>query len=108
MGYALSAAADFVLAIAAFDVAAIAAHGVFEHTISSTIFQQNFVQLFLVLTVITLVAWQMWFLRLEDGLTKLQKLPMTRPNEIQKKSILAWLCVGGVMAPHVFVFVYNG
>ena len=107
LGYALSAAAAFVLAIAAFDAAAICAHGVFEQAMPNTVFQQNFVQLFFVLTVFTLIVWQQWFLRLEDGLGKLQALPVTRTNEVQKKSILAWLCVGAVMAPHVFVFVYG-
>lgn len=57
MGYALSAAADFVLAIAAFDLGAIAAHDVFEQAMTSTLFQKEFVELFLIFAVVTLLAW---------------------------------------------------
>jgi hypothetical protein len=109
-GYTISAAADFVLAIAAFDLAALAAHDVFEQAMHQPVFRQNFVPLFLILFVFTAGAWSLCFLPMEN---KLAGLYRTAPVGAGVNGAIAtwffgsWAAVLLVAAPHIFAFVYR-
>lgn len=109
MGYELSAAADFVLAIAMFDLSAVGAHDVFEKAMTNTVFQKDFVALFLVFTIGTLFVWFAAFLRLEAYIEKLQISPQSADTRkrVRKFTIGSWALVAVVMAPHVFAFAYR-
>jgi hypothetical protein len=108
-GYALSAAADFILAIASFDLAALAAHDVFEKTVRDPILREKFVPVFIILFVITMALWAFLFLPLEDKLERVYKI--TPDGSLTGDSALyffgAWGSVVFIVAPHVLAFVYG-
>jgi len=109
MGYALSAAADFILAVATFDLGAIAGHHVFEKAMNATVFQRDFVELFICLLIISLVAWWACFLRLEDKITRLRRpgASASEQGKVKPLTVLSWMLVAAVMFPHAFAFLYK-
>lgn len=109
-GYSLSAAADFALALAAFDFSAIVAHKSFEKVITDITFRDSVIPMFATLFILTLIAWLIYFLPEEHRL-------LSRYDPIERKyksnaptgqMIIAWsfLCVFLVF--HIFPFLTAG
>ena len=69
-GYALSAAADFVLALMVFDLGALIAHDVFEAAIPSQFFRTFFFAHFVVLFCVSGILWSTVLLHLEHRLVR--------------------------------------
>lgn len=110
MGYELSAAADFVLAIFAFDLGAMAAGDVFKQAMHSTIFQKDFYTVFIILFIVTAVAWASGFLRLEHYIETVVAQNNPAPSFFKNPTYLKWCSWGAitfVMAPHIFAFAYR-
>src|SRR6516162_963001 len=69
-GYALSAAADFALALAAFDLVALVYSNVFAEVMRNKTFQHSFNPLEVTLFALTTITWMTLFLRLEHRMTQ--------------------------------------
>jgi hypothetical protein len=107
--YALSAAADFMLAVATFDVTAAAAHAPFEKVVRYQPFREDFVGLFLILFANTIVSWMVFFLPLEDRLINAYQ-PSSGGKFTGNAAIYffgSWFLVAALVAPHFFVFLYG-
>jgi hypothetical protein len=108
-GYMRSAAADFILAIVAFDLSALFAHDVFEKAMHDATFKQYFMQIFGLLFMVTLVGWAMIFIPLEGALEKNYKASRRRKLTGKGQMIFfgSWSLVLCITAPHVFAFLYS-
>ena len=106
MGYALSAAADFVLAVVVFDFGAIVTHKLFEGVAFSPFVQANFEEIFECFFLVTALLWGAYFLRTEDKITKLYQQLVTPKNTIERHVGISWALVFAIVASHVFTFVY--
>jgi hypothetical protein len=109
-GYALSAAADFVLALMVFDLGAVIAHDVFEAVIPSAFFRSCFIELFVILFCLSTILWATALLHIEHRLGQdydfgtrsyLNSAPMGL-------FLLAWMLVAALLSPHIFPFLYRG
>jgi hypothetical protein len=69
-GYALSAAADFILAISSFDLAALVAHDTFEKIVREPWFHQQFITIFVSLFCITMILWLLVIMPLEHRMSR--------------------------------------
>src|SRR5262245_40735688 len=65
-GYAVSAAPDFVLAVATFDFTAVVAHDVFEKVVRSTEVRDAFLNIFAIFFCLCLIFWMSLLLPWED------------------------------------------
>jgi hypothetical protein len=109
-GYALSAAADFALALAAFDLVALLSRNTFIEVMRNETFRQNFNGLEIALFCITLVAWLWPFLRLEHFMTQNYdfrnrcyingRLPMG-------SFLLGWGILATFLAGHILAYTYE-
>jgi hypothetical protein len=108
-GYKRSAAADFVLAIVAFDLSALFAHDVFEKAMHDETFKQNFLPIFGALFMITLIGWSAIFIRLEGALERNYKGARTNKLTGKGQAIFfgSWMLVIIIAAPHIFAFLYT-
>jgi hypothetical protein len=108
-GYALSAAADFALALAAFDLVALVYSNVFTEVMRNAVFKHSFNQVIIPLFCGTLVTWVCIFLRLEHR--------MTEGYDFQSKRYLTprpmgaflsgWTLLAVFLGMHIFAFVYE-
>ena len=108
-GYALSSAADFALAIAAFDIAMITAHKAFEKIVPHPDVQLLFVEIFTILTFVTLALWAKLFLYLEDRMTKQYDNEKGRyyPRFPVGSFFISWSCVVAIFCFHVLIFIWG-
>jgi hypothetical protein len=68
-GYALSAAADFALALAAFDLVALLYASVFAEVMRNEVFRESFNRMEIILFALTVIVWLWPLLRLEHQMT---------------------------------------
>jgi hypothetical protein len=107
--YALSAAADFMLAIVAFDLVALASHDTFEKAVRDSVLQEQFVIMFVVFFAGTTTCWYAISLKLEHE--------MTRGYSYSRKCyttgkpmglfLTGWAVVASVLCVHIFPFLYR-
>jgi hypothetical protein len=104
---ALSAAADFVLAVVVFDAGALAASGVFENAVREPLYRENFVAIFVGLLLVSLAAWAGIFLRLENKLAECYSSSAMSHREAWKNTyfFVSWFLVSFVVAPHLYFFI---
>jgi hypothetical protein len=107
--YALSAAADFMLAIMAFDLVVLASHHTFESVVRDSLLQEQFVTMFVVFFSGTTIFWYTLSLRFEHemnrGYSYLQKRYVQgRP---MGPFLVGWAVVAAVLCVHIFPFVYR-
>ena len=108
-GYALSAAADFALAIAAFDLAMIAANQSFEQIVPDPTFRVNFVLIFIISMCFTLLIWMTILLPVENIMAK--RYDHDSSTYRQERPVaylfLSWGLIAMIFSPHAFVFIYG-
>jgi hypothetical protein len=107
--YVLSAAADFVLAIMAFDLAAIAGHETFTKLVGDPSFQRSFVTMFLVFFIATAACWYLVSLPLEHRLSKGYSFEQKRYLRERPTGVFvtSWALVAAVLTGHLFPFFYR-
>jgi hypothetical protein len=108
-GYALSAAADFALALAAFDLVALIYGNVFAEVMRNEVFKHSFNPVIVVLFCATLVAWIWIFLSLEHRMTdgydfRLKRYVAPRP---MGAFLSGWTLLAVFLGMHIFAFVYE-
>jgi hypothetical protein len=108
--YAQSAAADFVLAIAAFDFGALPAYEFFKKVFTDPLYQGNPTMVFGTLFLITLTAWFLIFVPYEAKLSSLyishnDVAAVRRSGKFPYYFFIPWFLVLAVMAPHIYVFL---
>jgi hypothetical protein len=108
-GYALSAAADFALALAAFDLVALIYSSVFAEVMRNEIFKQSFNRVIVPLFLATLVSWICIFLNLEHRMTegydfRLKRYLAPRP---MGAFLSGWTLLGIFLGMHIFFFIYE-
>ena len=108
-GYALSAAADFVLAIAAFDLIALIYSGTFEEVVRNEVFRHSFIRLIVVLFSVTFFAWFTVFLSLEHKMSEGYDFDLNayigeRP---MGPFLLGWGLLAAFFGMHIFTFLYE-
>ena len=108
-GYAHSAAADFALAIAAFDLAMIAANQSFEQIVPDPTFRANFVLILIISLCLTIIIWSTILLPIENTMAKL--FDHNNCTYIHGRPVgyflLSWSLIGMIFSAHVFVFIYG-
>jgi hypothetical protein len=108
-GYALSAAADFALALAAFDLVALIYSNVFAEVMRNEVFKHGFNRVILPLFLLTLVTWICLFLRLEHKMA--EGYDFHRRRYIAARPMGAFLAGGSLLAfflaMHILAFVYE-
>lgn len=104
--YELTAASDFVLAIFAFDFAAIPAGEVFRQAMHSTDFREGYWVIFPSLLAFSLILWLRVFLPQEEKLAALVSSPITLPHQISRQFIGIWIGAVLLLSAHIFIFLY--
>ncbi len=108
-GYALSAAADFALALAAFDLVALIYSQVFSGEVHDPVLKASFVRLMVIFFVVTLGFWVTIFLSLEHKMT--EGYDFTRKCYTAGRPmgcfLSGWTLLVAFLAAHIFTFVYG-
>ena len=109
-GYALSAAADFILAVVAFDFGGLMAGDIYRSAISSPEFQKDFTHIFGICFLVTLVLWASLFITLEYKVSEgYDHKARTYVSKTHKKFFyFSWLAVAPVLAAHFYIFLSHG
>ncbi len=103
LGYELSAAADFALAITSFDLGALVEKNLFAEAMRSPVFKENFNPLMITLFGLTLIAWVTLFLQLEHRVAEGYDLGERRMGAF----LLGWGILATFLAAHILAFVYG-
>ena len=101
--YALSSAADFVLAIIAFDLVVAGGSEVFSTVPNSETIREHFTSVFIILFIVSFLMWALGSLPLEHRLSRYY-------NQSPKRNFYfgaSWVIVPFLMAPHILAFVYG-
>jgi hypothetical protein len=108
-GYALSAAADAALAIAAFDLAALVSNTVFSDVVRNPVIKQQFTIVIVILFCMVVIAWITVFLELEHRMT--EGYDFYRKEYVSRRPmgafLLGWALLAIFLTAHIFVFVYE-
>lgn len=105
-GYALSAAADFVLALIVFDLGAAAGHEIFSTLAPSEVLRHDFALVFLLFFTLSLISWLLYFVRNEQKLAEgySYRTHKYKAGPPMKDFLITWSVVGGLLAPHILTF----
>jgi hypothetical protein len=108
-GYALSAAADFALSLAAFDLIALIYSKVFSKVMRDEVFKESFTRLMVIFFVVTFGTWVTAFLSLEYRMTagydfKGKCYVVGRP---MGSFITGWTLLVTFLTVHIFAFIYE-
>lgn len=108
--YVLSAAADFILALVAFDLTALASYSAFKKVVSDSALQDWFGLVFVGLFCVTVLAWLWFFLPLEQRMVRGYSYDEGRyvSNKPTGIFVLSSVAVAVLLAFHIFPFVYGG
>jgi hypothetical protein len=109
-GYALSAAADFVLSLAAFDLIAIVYSSVFKQVVRDEVFRDDFVRLVVVFFVVTFGFWVTLFLGLEHRMTAGYDFPNKRyigGHRPMGAFLTGWTLLAVFLGTHILAFIYE-
>jgi|ERR1700722_2179944 len=108
-GYALSAAADFALSMAAFDLVALVYANVFAEVMRNETFHQNFNRIEVFFFCVTAIAWLVVFLPLEHRMT--EGYDFARKRYLRGRPMGAFLLGWGILAvflgTHIFAYLYE-
>lgn len=108
-GYALSAAADFALALAAFDLVALIYSQVFSSQVHDPTLRTSFIRLMVIFFAVTLGFWITVFLSLEHRMT--EGYDYARRRYINGRPmgffLSGWGLLVAFLAVHIFTFVYE-
>jgi glycerol uptake facilitator-like aquaporin len=108
-GYSLSAASDFILALIAFDLAALVSKEIFEKAIRFTVFKNGYINIFVIFFCVTALLWFTIFLKIERKMLEGYSFSNKRYNKTPIGLFLcAWVLVAIILASHIFVFLYRG
>lgn len=99
--YDLTAAADFVLAILAFDFTAMIAGDGFSAAVRSGWFREHFVTVMGLLFIVTFIAWSLGSLRLEKVLDDHYGVPGERNVYFG----ISWTLVAFLLGLNIYTFV---
>jgi len=108
--YILSAASDFVLALVAFDFAAIASYDTFKKVVSDNTLRDSFGPMFVAFLLLTLVLWLWVFMPLEGRMVRGYSYDEGRYISPKPTGlfVLSWVVVAALLAVHIFPFFYGG
>jgi hypothetical protein len=109
-GYALSAAPDFALALAAFDLIALLYRTSFIEVMRNETFRQSFNALEIFLFCVTLVAWIWPFLRLEHSMTRgydFHNRCYINGQSPMGAFLLGWTILAALLAAHILGYIYE-
>lgn len=108
-GYALSAAADFALALVAFDLVALVYSSVFSEVMRNEVFRQSFIRIIIILFVLTLTTWVTIFLGLEHRM--MAGYSFVRRRYVAPRPmgpfLLGWTLLAAFLGIHILAFVYE-
>ena len=108
-GYALSAAADFALALAAFDLVALIYSQVFAHEVRDEILRTSFVRLMVLFFIVTFIIWLTVFLSLEHRMTEGYDFNLRRYLNGRPMGcfLSGWGILVAFLTVHIFTFIYE-
>ncbi len=108
-GYVLSAAADFVLGLAAFDLVALVYANVFAEVMRNETFHENFNRIEVFFFCATTIAWLVLFLPLEHRMSEGYDFAARRylHGRPMGSFLLGWAVLATFFATHIFAYLYE-
>ena len=108
-GYALSATADFALALAAFDLVALIYSNVFAEIMRNEVLKHGFNRVIVPLFCATLVIWVWIFLSLEHKMTEGYDFHRRRYIGARPMGafLFGWSLLAFFLAMHILAFIYE-